>query len=180
MKHSPTMWDRVEPGITRLNAMTADEAVETLVALSGSEAWAERIAARRPFGSLSSLKQTESCAWEELSREQLLAAFAKHPRIGESNLHQQRFAASAEQSGREQSGMAGATEEQRREFLAGNEEYERRFGHVFLIRATGRTAAEMLEQLRLRLKNDAETELKNAKRQQHEIVSLRLIRWLST
>ena len=76
--------------------------------------------------------------------------------------------------------MAAATDEQRREFASGNEEYERRFGHVFLICATGKGPEEMLEQLRARLKNDGATELTNAAREQALITKLRLERWLGT
>jgi len=180
MKHSPTIWDRVGPGVERLNAMTREEAVGELESLSGSRAWSERVAEARPFESLDALIRASASAWEGMPREALLEAFSRHPRIGERNLEQAQFAADAETSRREQSGMAGATEEERRAFTTGNAEYEGKFGHVFLICATGKSGTEMLGELRLRLKNDADTELKNATRKQHEIVVIRLVRWLST
>ncbi len=180
MKHSPTMWDTFGPGVMRLNTMPRGDAVDILESLGGSRPWAERVAELRPFDTIASLEQSQQRAWEALSREELLAAFAKHPRIGERDLHQARFAAMAEQAGNEQSGMAGATEEQRRAFEIGNAEYERRFGHVFLICATGKHAPSMLDQLRIRLNNDPAIELANALGEQAQITSLRVLRWLST
>ena len=76
--------------------------------------------------------------------------------------------------------MASATEAERHEFAAGNAEYEKRFGHVFLICATGKSAGEMLGQLRVRLKNDRGMELANAAKEQARITRLRLERWLTT
>lgn len=180
MTHPPINWDRVRSGVARLNAMPASEAVELLLAMSGSRPWAEKLAAQRPFEHIAALTVAERYGWHELPHEDLLDAFAKHPRIGERNLKQARFADSADQAGNEQSGMAGAAEEQRQAFEIGNEEYERRFGHVFLICATMKTAAGMLEQLRIRLNNDATTELNNATREQTQITELRLLRWLNT
>lgn len=169
-------------GISRLNALPKEEAVAALLTCCGSKKWAEKVAARRPFVEPGALLDEAGRIWLDLEKKDWLEAFGHHPRIGE-----RRLAASAAKFGgaegvavasREQSGMASATEEQRREFALGNEEYEKRFGHVFLICATGKTAGQMLEQLRARLGNDRSMELANAAREQAMITRLRLERWL--
>lgn len=167
-------------GLARFNALPDGEARAVLRTCCGSERWTERVAATRPFASIEALHEQSERAWFALDRADWLEAFSHHPRIGERNLRQQKFAATAQQSSREQSGMAAATEEQRTAFARENEEYERTFGHVFLICATGKSAAEMLEQLEERLKNDGATELRNAAQEQAKITRLRLERWLNT
>jgi OHCU decarboxylase len=136
--------------------------------------------AMRPFASVDLIYSEADRIWLGLSKVDWLETFSHHPRIGERNLDQPKFAATAAQSSREQSGMAAATDEQRREFAAGNETYQRKFGHVFLICATGKSAAEMLAQLRARLGNTSEVELKNAALEQAKIIRLRLEKWLTT
>lgn len=168
-----------DKGLVRLNALSTPEAIDVLFSACGSRAWAQQVAAARPFSTIDTLFSTADRIWLSMPREEWLAAFSHHPRIGERNLAQFRFAATAAQSSREQSGMAAATDAQRQEFAAGNEQYERRFGHVFLICATGKSAADMLSSLRARLGNDPETELHNAAGEQAKITRLRLERWLT-
>ena len=146
---------------------------------SGSWQKRERVVCR-PFASVTILLGGADLIWLGLDRKDWLEAFAHHPRIGERDLSQTKFAATAIQAGKEQSGMAVATDAQRAEFAAGNEQYEQKFGHVFLICATGKIASQMLEQLRQRLNNDAAAELTNAAREQSAITRLRLERWLNT
>ncbi len=162
------------------NAMPVDEARVALLACCHCGRWADAVLARRPFADAASLLRAAEEACAGLGRADWLEAFSHHPRIGERTLQQPKSASSAATAAREQSGMAGATDEQRREFASGNEEYERRLSHVFLICATGKSAGQMLEQHRARLHNDAPTELANASREQRLITRLRLERWLSS
>lgn len=166
------------PGITRLNALPPAEAIATLLNCCHSHRWAEQLAAARPFASVTTLHESSDRIWFSLSREDWLEAFSNHPRIGERNISQPKFAATATQATREQSGMAAATPEQLADFTSRNAEYERLFNHVFLICATGKTASFMLDQLRTRLTNDPATELLTAAREQSAITRLRLERWL--
>lgn len=165
-------------GIARLNALPTAQAIAALLTCCHSHSWAEQLAAARPFASFAALHETSDRIWFSLSREDHLEAFSHHPRIGERNITQPRFAATATQAAREQSGMAAATPEQLAEFTAKNTDYERRFNHVFLICATGKSAAHMLDQLRARLTNSPDTELHTAAREQSAITRLRLERWL--
>lgn len=172
-----TMSDQIAPmpeGLRRFNAMMPAEAEAALHGCCGCRAWAARVAAARPFANLPALKAEADRQWALLGPAEWLEAFSHHPRIGETNLNQPRYATTASQSAREQSGMASAGDDVRAEFLRLNSEYERRFGHVFLICATGRSAAEMLEQLRTRLNNDPDTELRIAAAQQSLITHIRL------
>jgi OHCU decarboxylase len=169
----------VPPGLARLNAMERAEAERVLHAVCGSRAWVEAIAERRPFADAAGLYAAADAAWFALDEQEMLEAFSHHPRIGERKLDQPRFAATAAQSSREQSGMAGAPDEVRAAFVAGNAAYERKFGHVFLICATGKSGEEMLAALRARLGNDAATELRNAAAEQAKIIGIRLERLVS-
>jgi len=163
-----------EGGLQRLNEMSEGEAREKLLAVCGSARWVDGMTARRPFASSDSLYAAADEVWFGLERHDWLEAFSHHPRIGERNLAQPKFAATAVQSSKEQSGMAGASEAVRGEFASGNTEYEKKFGHVFLICATGKTGEEMLGNLRERMKNDAATELRNAANEQSKIIRIRL------
>ena len=165
--------------LQQLNAMSPFEARAVLLACCHSGRWADAMLTRRPFADAASLLAAADEAWSAMGREDRLEAFAHHPRIGERNLLQPKFAGTASVAEKEQAGMDVASEQQRGEFNAGNAEYERRFGHVFLLCATGKSAEQMLGQLRTRLSNDAATEFINAAYEQGLITRLRLERWLS-
>ena len=166
-------------GLARLNAMNAREARAAFMKACGSRAWAESMTSRRPFTDSASLLAAADAVADALSRDDWLEAFSHHPRIGETNLTQPKFAPTSDMSRREQSGMARASDETRAAFAEGNRAYQTRFGHVFLICATGKSGDEMLAQLRVRLANDAATELRNAAAEQRKITRLRLERMLS-
>lgn len=108
-----------------------------------------------------------------LSDEEWLEALTTHPRIGEGGGH------SPEASAREQSRAMEASAETLDALAAENRQYEKRFGHVFLIAAAGRTGGEILGELRRRMKNDPATELEEARKELRKIVQLRLGKLLS-
>jgi allantoicase len=153
-------------GVRWLNAKTPELFEERVLACCGSRAWASQLQAARPFATFDALLQTADDVWAGLPADDLREAFAAHPRIGERD-------GSAWARG-EQAGAAGAGDEIVRALEAGNREYEERFGHVFLINATDKTAEEMLEALRERLGNDADAELAEAAEQQRQITRIRL------
>ena len=165
--------------LARFNALPPPQARAALLAICGSTRWADQMTALRPIPSAAHMHAESDRLWFALDPADWLEAFDHHPRIGERKLTAPKFAATAEQSTREQSGMNAATDAQRSAFAEGNAEYEKKFGHIFLICATGKSAAEMLDQLRTRLSNDATTELRNAAREQSLITRLRLERMLT-
>ncbi len=161
-------WDAA--GIRRLDALPGPACVAELLRCCGSAEWARRMAASRPFGDAATLAERADAAWADVSDADRLEAFAAHPRIGER-------AASA-WSQQEQAGTGGAADATRRALVEGNARYTERFGHVFLICATGKSAEQMLDALQLRMHNDPATELRVAAEEQRRITRLRLAKLL--
>lgn len=162
--------------LARWNAMENDEAATAVLPCCGSNAWAAGLAARRPLGSLPELLAASDRAWWSIALEDRMEAFQSHPRIGERHASGHATGTSLRWSKTEQ-GAASADLQQ--QLADGNRAYEAKFGYVFLVRATGRSAAEILSILRRRLGNTAEAELHEAAEQQREITHLRLQRWLA-
>jgi 2-oxo-4-hydroxy-4-carboxy-5-ureidoimidazoline decarboxylase len=149
-----------------LNDSLTSDARTDLEACCGSTAWVDRMLAARPFANDDAVVESALAIWRSLSREDWLEAFARHPRIGAR--------ATSDWSAREQSGMIRATESVRARIDALNRDYEARFGHVFLICATGKGPEEMLAALEERLGNDPDTELRIAVEEQAKILTRRL------
>lgn len=155
-------------GLARLNGLDAESAAAELVALGGSREWARRMAAARPFRNAAHAVASAGIAWEGLDRDDWLEAFRAHPRIGDRR--------ASGREAEEQAGARGASEAVRSGLERGNRAYEERFGHVFLVCASGKSGEEMLEMLERRLRHDPETELRIAAEEQRKITALRLER----
>jgi allantoicase len=153
-------------GVRWLNALPPAEAAEALRSCCASSAWAEQLIVRRPFADFAELTDTADAVWAGLGPDDWLEAFAAHPRIGERS--------ASTWSGQEQAGTAAADQATLDALVEGNEDYEERFGHVFLICATGKSAAQMLAALRGRLGNDPDTELRVAADEHRKITRIRL------
>lgn len=169
--------DVLQAGLQTLNALPADRAEEQLAACCAARAWIDRMAAGRPYADVAELLTASDRAIHELGSDDLAEALAAHPRIG------QRVGGSSTEaawSRREQAGMDDADAEVRAALLEGNLAYEERFDQVFLIRAAGRSPAEMLAALHWRLGNDPETEQREVAEQLRQITRLRLERSLQS
>jgi len=149
----------------RFNALPAGEAAALLSPCCGSRAWARRMAEGRPFQGLADLQEKSDRIWQSLDGEDWREAFAAHPRIGEKG---------SRWSEVEQAGARGADAQTLAGLIEANRVYETRFDHIFIVCATGKSAAEMLGLLRARLDNDSETELRIAAEEQRKITNLRL------
>jgi 2-oxo-4-hydroxy-4-carboxy-5-ureidoimidazoline decarboxylase len=160
--------------LNAINAWSDAEALGAFLRCCGSTRWADIMAARRPFPSKADLFTAAEHVWRELARKDWLEAFAAHPRIGDVDSLRKKFAATAAWSAREQAGMAGASEEVLLALAEGNRAYEAKFGYIFIVCATGKTAEEMLALLDQRLGNTLEEELLNAANEQAKIARLRL------
>jgi OHCU decarboxylase len=112
--------------------------------------------------------------WWSLAAHDWLEAFAAHPQIGGRRAAREQDAQAQSWSEQEQSGARDAEQSTLDELAAANRAYQEKFGHIFIVCATGKTAAEMLALLRARLPNDAATELRNAAEEQRKITKLRL------
>ena len=160
--------------LRELSAMDDPEARARLADFCGAPAWIEAMNAARPFASAPALLEASDAAWARVDRAGWLEAFRHHPRIGERSADRTQSAAAAESSVREQAGMEAAAAADRDAFIQANREYEDRFGHVFIVCASSKSAREMLEGLRARMSHDPETELRAAADEQKKITRLRL------
>jgi OHCU decarboxylase len=147
------------------NALPSTEAAEMLLPCCGSRVWARQVAKGRPYKDLADLRERSDEIWRRLGREDWREAFAAHPRIGEK---------ATGWSEKEQVRARGADKQTVAELIEANRDYETRFDHIFIVCATGKSAAEMLALLRARLGNDPETELRIAAEEQRKITNLRL------
>ena len=160
--------------LEQLNSMPHDEAVKALLECCGSKRWAEQVATARPYTSLENLIANANDIWWSLQHDDWLEAFRSHPKIGEKKAAAPVSDKSRQWSGQEQAGVATASRETVDALAALNWAYEQKFGFIFIICATGKTSEEMLESLKNRLQNDAETELPIAAAEQRKITELRL------
>ena len=158
-------WRRV--GLRMLRTATPSAAGAALLACCGSTRWVEQMLEARPFADPEQMQTVAAEIWDGLAPQDWLEAFAAHPRIGERTTTRR-------WSSDEQAGTRTAEQATLDALEQGNRDYEERFGHVFLIRAAGRSADEMLAALQQRLPNDPETEIRVAAVQQREITALRL------
>lgn len=157
------------PGPQRLNSLPRPELIKQLLACLDVPRWANEIAGNRPFATGTEIYQAAEAAAPQLTRGEIHSALAAHPRIGDRS-------GSSSWSSSEQSGVDSDDSDLSRALREGNQEYERRFGHVYLVCASGRSGAELLETLRSRLDNDPETELRIVSDELRKIARLRLAR----
>ena len=161
---------RLEANLAALNAAPQKQALADFLRCCGSRVWAGAMAVGRPHPSLLALEKAADTVWSHCSREDWLEAFSAHPAIGQRG---------GAWSREEQSSAAGASAETLRQLEELNLRYREKFGYTFIVCATGRTANEMLDILRRRIENDAESEIRNAAHEQHLIARLRLRKLLS-
>ena len=158
-----------------LDALPAEQASASLHRCCGSRRWVSAMLAHRPFGSPEALHGAARAVWAALTREDFLEAFAHHPPIGgELAELRAKFAPSADWSSQEQAAVAGAGDETLLELKAANQAYLERFGFLFIVCASGRSAEELLLALRARLRNEPACELLVAAEEQAKITDLRL------
>jgi OHCU decarboxylase len=159
--------------LQRLNALPDDEAAAAFLTCCGSTRWAREMARLRPFGSQADVHTSGAEVWLALDPADWDEAFRAHPRIGERKAAPSQGAQAAAWSAQEQS-AAAVEGDVAAALAAGNRAYEERFGRIYIVCATGKTAAEMLAILRARLANDPATELRAAAAEQAKITRLRL------
>ncbi|MGY4979076.1 2-oxo-4-hydroxy-4-carboxy-5-ureidoimidazoline decarboxylase [Streptomyces sp. 900105755] len=157
------------PGLARFNDLEEPAALAALHEACASTAWARRLLAARPYATPEALYSASDAAMAGLSAADLTEAMAGHPPIG-------RPRPGDPTSAREQSGMAGAADGLKAEMLELNLAYQERFGHVFLICATGRTGEEMRDAAKERIGNPPEREREIVRTELGKINRIRLAR----
>lgn len=153
------------------NTATPAQAAEVVRSCAHVDRWVDAVVAARPYRTVADVV----AAFEDLANPwtdaEIDAALARHPRIGERAAG---AAADARLSRSEQAQVADAADDVVAQIAAGNRAYEDKFGHVFLIRAAGRSAEDMLAALRYRMNNTPEQERANAAANLREIAALRI------
>jgi 2-oxo-4-hydroxy-4-carboxy-5-ureidoimidazoline decarboxylase len=160
------------------NSLPAEEAAQQILPCCGSRSWARAMASARPISDLSELSEASDRIWRALPVLDWLEAFSSHPRIGESQAASPADGQSASWSVGEQRAVTDSAQELKLALAEANRLYEQRFGRIFLVCATGKSAPEILEILRRRLQNDEASELQAAAEEQRRIVRIRLKKWL--
>lgn len=167
-------------GIELLNHLAPAQVRKALADCCGSRKWVEQMVEQRPFLSAGHLFESAEKAWAALEREEWLAAFRHHPAIGAVPAKAQQSKAGRGWSAAEQSTAQKASPESLAALAAANQAYHAKFGHVFLICASGKTSEEILKSLQQRISNDPERELRNAAEEQQKITRLRLEKLLES
>jgi 2-oxo-4-hydroxy-4-carboxy-5-ureidoimidazoline decarboxylase len=160
------------------NAMNLEQAAEAILPCCDCKAWAHAMTARRPVVDETTLLAASDEVCGKLSESDWMEAFRSHPRIGETQAQSGVLARSAKWSQQEQRRLSTADEQVKTALAKGNRAYEQRFNHIFIVCATDKSPAELLDNLQRRLRYDEVTEFREATEQQRQIAQIRLKKWL--
>lgn len=157
-----------------LNEAAESDAAHMLRQCCTSERWINRMTAGRPYSSAEELRKAADENWKGLDAEDYLQAFEGHPKIGDISSLKAKYANTKELAAGEQSSVNVASDTVIQRLADGNTTYEEKFGFIFIVCATGKSAQEMSDLLQARLPNDRQAELTNAAEEQRKIFQLRL------
>ena len=160
--------------IAAFDHLDPEEKKKMLYQCCGSRAWVEKMLAVPPAEDLIDLFEDAEEKWYECSEQDWKQAFSNHPRIGDLESLKKKFASTAKWVSNEQLGVNTATENILERLAECNKLYEEKFGYIFIICATGKSADEMLKSLEERLPNAPKDEIKIAAAEQNKITQLRL------
>ncbi len=160
--------------IQDLNHLPKEQLKEELFKCCGSTTWVNKMLEVFPVEDYVDLMEDAEDKWYECSEADWREAFTHHPKIGDINSLKKKFASTAQWASGEQEGVNAASEEVLKQLSEGNQQYEQKFGYIFIVCATGKSAEEMLILLQERLTNDASEEIKIAADQQMQITRIRL------
>ncbi len=160
--------------LQRINTMSATDARDAFGRCCGSSVWTDAMVSGRPYARWEELEAARDAAWARLTEADWREAFAHHPPIGDLESLRTRFGDTRAWARGEQAGTATASEATLQALTDGNAAYKARFGYIFIVCATGKSADEMLRLLQERLSNSREKELPIAAGEQTKITDLRL------
>jgi 2-oxo-4-hydroxy-4-carboxy-5-ureidoimidazoline decarboxylase len=163
--------------LVEFNKQARSKAKEDLFRCCGCSAWVEKLITHFPFSSIEDLKLSSDKIWFSCTEEDWKEAFSHHPKIGERSSSKNNN--SKEWSQQEQSGVEQSEKTILEQLQEVNKTYENKFGFIFIVYATGKTASEMFDLLRKRLTNDYEKEIHIASGEQNKITHLRIDKLLS-
>ena len=160
--------------IESLNSLTISEANEQFELCCGAKIWIQKMNQNRPFQDEDEVYEKAESIWFSLSSEDWLEAFTHHPKIGDIDSLRKKFHNTKSISKNEQSGVNDAEKSTLNNLAKSNQLYEDKFGFIFIVCATGKSADEMLALIKMRLNKNADTEMQNAAKEQNKITQLRL------
>jgi 2-oxo-4-hydroxy-4-carboxy-5-ureidoimidazoline decarboxylase len=160
--------------LNEFNDLPQAQARDALARCCGASRWVEEMLTRRPFDQFDDLLIAADEAFALLEPKDWLDAFAHHPKIGDTASLRAKFASTATWASGEQAGVGAASEDEVEALAQANEAYFQKFGYIFIVNATGKSAGELLQILLARLENDPETELTVAAAEQMKITHIRL------
>ncbi len=158
--------------LAEFNALAPENAEFVLQDCCGCARWAAGVAAQRPYATVKALYDAADSVWRNLESAEWLEAFRHHPQIGEKPATGSTSARQWAEG--EQAGVRAADEDMKTRLARGNRAYFEKFGYIYIVCATGKSADEMLALLEQRLHNDPARELPVAAEQQRRITRLRL------
>ena len=157
-----------------LNTLNKQQLIAELMKCCGSSAWVYRMLPYIPADDMIELLEDAEEQWWQCSESDWKEAFAHHPKIGDVESLTKNFASTAQWASGEQSAVNVASKETIEALAEGNRLYEEKFGYIFIVCATRKSAEEMLEILQSRLKNNPEEEIHIAADEQNKITKLRI------
>lgn len=157
------------------NKLSKEEVARLISTCCGSQRWVKLLMEKFPFENENEIIAAAEKIWyDECKEADWLEAFTHHPKIGDTKSLAAKFTSTQHLAGNEQAGVNAASQSLIEELAHANAEYESKFGFIFIICATGRSAAEMLRLLLDRITNSRDEELNIAMGEQHKITILRL------
>lgn len=165
--------------LSQLNQLAPEQRTSALERCCGSTRWNMFMAQRFPFQNKEELFVAAEEIWFKLLPNDWLEAFAHHPKIGDMNSLRAKFASTQQWAAGEQAGVRAASDAVLQALAEGNAQYESKFGYIFIVCATGKSAEEMLAILQTRLPNEHATELSLAAVEQSKITRIRLEKLLN-
>jgi len=162
-----------------LNTLPLQQLKDELMKCCGSSAWVNGMVPFFPAEDLVEVLEDAEEQWYKCGKDDWKEAFAHHARIGDVESLKKKFASTAQWASAEQSGVNTASEQSIKALAKVNEEYEKKFGYIFIVCATGKSAEEMLGMLQSRLVNDPEDEIEIAADEQNKITKMRLEKLLN-
>jgi len=160
--------------IEQFNSLPSEKLYEALERCCGAKYWVEQMVNNAPFSKTEDLFNLADKIWENADESCWLEAFTHHPKIGDLNSLKKKFGNTKKWAAGEQSGVESANKDVLKALAKGNTEYEIKFGYIFIVCATGKSAAEMLDLLNKRLLNSKEEEILVAMKEQQKITNIRL------
>jgi 2-oxo-4-hydroxy-4-carboxy-5-ureidoimidazoline decarboxylase len=160
--------------LAQLNSLDKEQAQQAFLQCCTAMAWVNNMVASRPYANEEALRGTANIHWQGLSEQDYLQAFEGHPQIGDVNTLRARYANIKALAGDEQGAVSEASDAVLEALSQANQAYLDKFGFIFIVCATGKSAAQMLALLQARLPNDRHSELSNAAQEQQKIFHLRL------